>query len=194
MIEDESADITVYVRVLEENLTAKVCIFFSCTSQSLMVFISGHHRWHIYQAWRAWLGQLRREGLATVWPAHLPSAEAREVQCIQEARFPPFQLPWESNPLVGACQPCKQNSPSRYLHPRERANAESAEVHTVLFQFLTLVAAIEMIRNNMAAGQNDLKLYLDVITNPSKVTRIKFIFLIWVVHLINFSRILLIIR
>ena len=33
-----------------------------------------------------------------------------------------------------------------------------------------------MIQNNMAAGQNDLKLYLDVITNPFKVTRIEFIF------------------
>ena len=191
-IDEERVQIEARKREREEQplfLTAKVCMFFSCTSQSLMVYISGHHRWHIYQSWWVWLGLLWREELAPVGPAHLPSAEAWELQCIQEACCPPFQLPWESIPLVGAYRPYKQNSPSRYPHPRERASAESAKVHTVLFQYLTFVAAVEMIRKKMKGGQNDLRLYLDVITNPSKVIGIELIFSIWVIHPINFSRI-----
>lgn len=34
-----------------------------------------------------------------------------------------------------------------------------------------LVVAVEVIRNNMAARQNDLRLYLDIIPDPSKVCR-----------------------
>jgi hypothetical protein len=79
---------------------------------------------------------------------------------------------------VGARQPSKQNSPARYPHPRERASAESAKFYTISFHFLNFVAAVEVIRNNMAARQNDLRLYLDVITDPSKVIRIEFIFFI----------------
>lgn len=39
------------------------------------------------------------------------------------------------------------------------------------YQSLTLAAAVEVIRNNMAARQNDLRLYLDIIPDPSKVCR-----------------------
>jgi len=90
---------------------------------------------------------------------------------------------------MGARQPTKQNSPARYPHSRERASAESAKFNTTSFQFLTFVTAVEVIRNNMAARQNDLRLYLDIITDPSKVIRIEFIFSIWVAHTINISRI-----
>ena len=37
------------------------------------------------------------------------------------------------------------------------------QLHTILLQFLTYVTAVEAIRNNMAARQNDMRLYLDVI-------------------------------
>jgi ubiquitin carboxyl-terminal hydrolase 7 len=36
-------------------------------------------------------------------------------------------------------------------------------------QVLTSTPAVEVIRNNMAARQNDLRLYLDLIPDPSKV-------------------------
>ena len=46
-IDEERVQIEARKREREEQplfLTAKVCMFFSCTSQSLMVFIPGHHR------------------------------------------------------------------------------------------------------------------------------------------------------
>ena len=47
-IDEERLQVEAKKREREEQhlfLTAKVCIFFlCCTSQSLMVFISGHHR------------------------------------------------------------------------------------------------------------------------------------------------------
>jgi ubiquitin carboxyl-terminal hydrolase 7 len=36
---------------------------------------------------------------------------------------------------------------------------------------LNMYAAVEVIRNNMAARQSDLRLYLDIIPDPSKVSR-----------------------
>jgi ubiquitin carboxyl-terminal hydrolase 7 len=39
----------------------------------------------------------------------------------------------------------------------------------LLWKTLTLCLAVEVIRNNMAARQNDLRLYLDVIPDPTKV-------------------------
>jgi hypothetical protein len=41
---------------------------------------------------------------------------------------------------------------------------------------LTCHAAVDVIRNNMAARQTDLRLYLDVIPDPSKVNLIVYDF------------------
>ena len=43
-------------------------------------------------------------------------------------------------------------------------------------QLLTWYAAVDVIRNNMAARQTDLRLYLDVIPDPSKVRLIVYDF------------------
>lgn len=53
-------------------------------------------------------------------------------------------------------------------------SAHKSRVRVFSSYILILFAAVEVIRNNMAARQNDLRLYLDVIPDPSKVCQLFF--------------------
>ena len=53
--------------------------------------------------------------------------------------------------------------------PENESTLSMSRLDLAIFYWLTCYQAVEMVRNNMAARQTDLRLYLDVIPDPTKV-------------------------
>ena len=78
---------------------------------------------------------------------------------------------------MGLGQPTKQDCTTGHAHPGKRATTECVCLYLTSSINIDsfVVAAVEVIRNNMAVRQqNDLRLYLDVVPDSSHVSALRY--------------------